>query len=50
MEVGRSWAYLRLDVRMEGGEYAMIGKGRKVQETLGGGIALLYRKERKKED
>ena len=32
---------------MEGGEYVMTGKkGCKVQETLRGGVALLYKKER----
>ncbi|XP_063861825.1 uncharacterized protein LOC135101590 [Scylla paramamosain] len=31
---------------MEGCKYVMTGKGRKAQETLGGGVALLYKKER----
>ena len=44
--VGLTETHLRGEVRMEGCEYVMIGKGRKTQETFGGGVALLYRKER----
>ncbi|MPC72198.1 hypothetical protein E2C01_066495 [Portunus trituberculatus] len=38
--------HLRDDMRMEGCEYVMIGKERRTQETLGGGIVLLYKKGR----
>ena len=38
--------HLRDEVRMDSSEYVMIGKGRKKQETLGGGVAFLHRKER----
>ena len=37
--------HLKGDVRKEGDEYLMIGKGRKKQETQGGGVAFLLRKE-----
>ena len=39
--------YLRDDVQIDNSEYVMIGKGRKRQETLGGGIVFLHRMERK---
>ena len=38
--------HLRDDVRMDGCEYKMIGKGRKKQEKVGGGVAFLFRKEK----
>ena len=44
--VGITETHLRDDLRVDGSEYGMIGKGRKKQEKRGGGIALLYRKER----
>ncbi|XP_045120039.1 uncharacterized protein LOC123509656 isoform X1 [Portunus trituberculatus] len=43
--VGLTETHLRGEVQMEGCEFAMIGKGRKTQETQGGGVAFLYRKE-----
>ena len=33
-------------VEIEGDEFVMLGKGRKKQEKLGGGVALLHRKVR----
>ena len=44
--VGLTETHLRDEVRMEGCEYVMIGKGRAKQEIQGGGIALLYKKGR----
>ena len=44
--IGLTETHLRNDVRMEGCDYVMMGKGRKTQETLGGGVAFLLRKER----
>ena len=43
--VGLTETHLRDDVRIEGSEYVMIGKGRKKQEKIGGGVAFLHRKE-----
>ena len=43
--VGVTETQLRDDVRMEGSDYVLIGKGRKKQERLGGGVAFLHRKE-----
>ena len=31
---------------MDGSEYVLIGKGQKVQDRAGGGVALVHRKER----
>ena len=44
--VGMTETHLRDAVRMEGSEYVMVGKGRRKQETFGGGVALLHRKAR----
>ena len=44
--VGITETHLRNDLRMADCEYEMIAKGRKKQETLGGGVAFLHRKER----
>ena len=44
--VGVTETHLRDNVRMEGNEYVMTGKGRKKQEKLGGGVALLHRKSK----
>ncbi|MPC79009.1 hypothetical protein E2C01_073520 [Portunus trituberculatus] len=38
--------HLRDDVQVDGSEYVMIGKGWKIQDIVGGGIAFMYRKER----
>ena len=43
--VGVTETHLRDEVRMDSSEYVMIGKGRKKQETLGGGVAFLHRKK-----
>ena len=43
--MGLTETHLRDDVRMEGEEYVMIGKGRQKQETRGG-VALLHRKSK----
>ena len=42
--VGVTETQLRDDVKVEGSEYIMLGKGRKKQEKRGGGVALLHRK------
>lgn len=42
--IGLTETHLRGDVQTEGSEYVMIGKGRKKQETMGGGVAFLHRK------
>ena len=44
--VGMTETQLRDAVRMEEDEYVMIGKGRRKQEKHGGGVALLYRKDK----
>ena len=44
--VGMTETHLRDVVRVEGSEYVMVGKGRRKQETFGGGVALLHRKAR----
>ena len=44
--VGVTETHLRDEVRIDSSEYVKIGKGRKKQETLGGGIAFLHKKER----
>ena len=43
--VGLTETHLRNDVRNEGCDYVMIGKGRKKQEKMGGGVAFLLRKD-----
>ena len=42
--VGLTETHLRDDLKVDGNEYVMIGKGRKIQKTRGGGVALLHRK------
>ena len=44
--VGITETHLRDVVRMEGDEYVMLGKGRRKQEKMGGGVALLHKKEK----
>lgn len=44
--VGITETHLRDVVHMEGNEFVMIGKGRRKQDKLGGGVALLHKKVR----
>ena len=44
--VGITETHLRDAVQLEGSEYVIVSKGRRMQDTLGGGVALLHRKVR----
>ena len=43
--IGVTETHLKGDIRIDEGEYVMIGKGRKKQDKSGGGVAFLHRKE-----
>ena len=44
--VGLTETHLRDDVQVDGSEYMMIGRGRKAQDRLGGGVAVLLKKDK----